>query len=180
MAPSSGTLSWGYTKDLASNLTAIPSASAAWTLGSRFAIRSSVAYLQDRVYSPGVELRAGESTPFRRSEFLPLTAGLRFYAGRATEHMRGLFLDASPALYLARVPDDAGGHVFRAAPGVEFGAGIRVPAFQGSRLEIGLSFSHSSPSGSSSLVAPLGPGPGGIVTPELTFYALHIGVGWGD
>ena len=166
--PSSGTLSWGYTRDLDSDFKAIPSASGVWSLGSHLAIRSGASYFQDR------------SALNRRSYFLPLTTGFRFYAGGTTEHTRGLFLDASPALFLARIPNRQGRQVFRVPPGVEFGAGIRVPAFDGSRVEVGLSYLHSKRLGSSSVVEPLVISPDEVKYPSLSLFTLRVGVGWGD
>jgi hypothetical protein len=183
--PPSGTLSWGYTRDLDGSFTGIPSASGAWAAGSHFAIRSSAAFFQTQSvqHSFSGVTPVGppvETVSVRHSDFLPLTVGLRFYAAAPREHTRGFFLDASPAVLLARVPDRTGDHVFRAPLGVEFGAGVRVPAFDGSRLEVGLSYLHSSASGSGSLVSPLRSEPGSVFTPDLNLWTLRLGVGWGD
>jgi len=191
--PSSATFNWGYTRDLGphgGSGTAIPSLSATWHVASHLAVRSNVAYIQDRSFGSVLSERglplgatafsAGDPQPLNRSEFLPLAAGLRFYAGGEAERTRGLFLDATPALFLSRLPDGVGGHQFRAPLGLELGAGVRVPGIDGSRVELGLSYFYSSAIGpSQSLIRPAL----GERTESFSgwsMFSLYVGIGLGD
>jgi len=191
--PSSATFNWGYTTDLGlhgGSATAIPSLSATWHVASHLAARSNVAYIQDWSFGSSLSQRGlplgttafatDEGQSLNRSEFLPLAVGMRFYAGGDAERTRGLFLDATPAVFLSRLPDGTGGHQFRAPLGFELGAGVRVPGIDGSRVELGLSYFHSSATGpAQSAIRP--------VLQERTesfsgwsAFSLYVGIGLGD
>jgi len=191
--PSSATFNWGYTQDLGTHgnsVTAIPSLSATWHVRSHLAVRSNVAYIQDQSFSSVLGQRglangttafsAGEQQPVNRSEFLPLAAGLRFYAGGDAERTRGLFLDATPAVFFSRLPDGAGGHLFRAPLGFELGAGVRVPGIDGSRVELGLSYFHSSASGPAQSNFRPALEPRTESFSGWSMFSLYIGIGIGD
>jgi hypothetical protein len=162
-------------------LTPIPSLSATWHVASRFAVRANVAYIQDREFGGTTAFSADEQPPIIRSEFLPLAAGFRFYAGTDTEHTRGLFLDAAPAVFPARAPDGTGGHFFKAPLGFELGAGVRFAGVDKSRFEVGLNYYHSSAAGGSGTnERPLLETPVLRALSGLGLFSLHIGFGFGD
>jgi len=194
LLPSSGTLNLGYTQDLgphSTSSTVIPGISATWQLRSRFAIRSSAAYIQERNLDTSAHIAQstsgdprslfGSQPPERviRSEYLPLATGLRFYAGKKGERTRGLFLDAAPAVYLVRLPRDSGGTYMKAPLGLQLGGGIRVPAIDGSRMEIGMRYDYvaakayplNSPN-SRQTVSGSGSG--------LDLFSLYFAIGFGD
>jgi hypothetical protein len=165
----------------------VPSLSATWPVASRLAVRANAAYIQDRVFgiqsgiSGAPTLFAVEQPRVIRSQFLPLAAGLRFYAGTDTEHTRGLFLDAAPAVFLARAPDRTGDHFFKAPLGFELGAGVRFAGVNKSRFEVGLNYYHSSAvGGSGSNIRPLLETPVEKTLSGLGLFSLHLGVGFGD
>jgi len=189
--PTSANLNWGYTQDLgphSSSLTAIPSRSATWPVASRLAVRANAAYIMDREFGPQLGLSNGTTAFFDvepsrviRSDFFPLAAGLRFYAGTNTERTRGLFLDAAPAVFLARAPDNTGGHFFKAPLGFELGGGVRFAGVDKSRFEVGLSYYHSSSiGGSGSIARPLLETPAESALTSLGLFSLYLGVGFGD
>ncbi len=185
--PSSATLNWGYSKDLGASVTAIPALSATWPIASRLAVRANAAYIQDRVF--GMESGIASPPPFfsveppqtTRSQFLPLAAGLRFYAGTNKEHTRGLFLDAASAVFLARAPDGTGDHFFKAPLGFELGGGVRFAGVNKSRFEVGLNYYHSAAvGGSGTNIRPLFETPVESTLSGLGLFSLYLGVGFGD
>jgi hypothetical protein len=168
-------------------VTAIPALSATWPVTSRLAVRANAAYMQDRVF--GSESGISGPPPFSsvepsrttRSQFFPLAAGLRFYAGANTERTRGLFLDAAPAVFLARAPDGTGDHFFKVPLGFELGGGVRFAGVNKSRFEVGLNYYHSAAVGGSGTNArPLLETPVEKTLSGLGLFSLYLGVGFGD
>jgi|SRR5947207_2344406 len=194
--PSSVSLDLGYTKDLGphyNSFTAIPGISATWPLGSRFAIRSSAAYIQERRVDNSRNIALGASgnpenqfgvqpqETLIRSNYIPLTAGLRFYAGQNHERTRGLFLDAAPAIYLQRLTRDTGGTYVKAPLGLQLGAGIRVPVIDGSRLEVGMTYHFSNAvNNHPDVTTNLRSTPAATDGSGLDFFSLHLAIGYGD
>ena len=189
VVPSSATLNWGYARDLGphgTSLTAIPSLSTTWHAASHLAIRSSVTYLRERTVANyyTTAFSTNETQQINRSEFLPVAAGLRFYAGQDAERTRGLFLDAAPAVFVSHVPDGTDGRVFRAPLGFELGTGVRFAGMDRSRFEVGLRYFHSSAIGSPAAVTPLRGASLGERTEMSSSgwesWSLYFGIGLGD
>ncbi|HYQ96356.1 MAG TPA: hypothetical protein VER38_05045 [Candidatus Eisenbacteria bacterium] len=169
--PTSLSLGWGYSQELGPRLTAIPSASATWTLNRHLSLRSNITYLHEK-----------NSPPAHRSYFVPLSLGLRLYAGQNLERTRGMYLDAAPAFFLSKLEDPSGGFLYKAPVGFEVGTGVRMAGFDGSRIEIGMNFYHSpAVTANTANVGPDERG-GGRVSLHQGFdlFAVRLAIGFGD
>lgn len=164
IAPSSVGVSLGYTNDLSPEIaqwTPVPMVVATWRLGSHASIRSSAAYLQKRAdrinrilpstgYPP---MSPGGDVEVRRDHFVPIAAGIRLSAGGGSARSHGLFVEASPAAYIARLNAGDDGPTTRLLAGFQLGWGLRVLAFDGTHVELGMIYyrseaasrAHSSP-----------------------------------
>ena len=184
LKPSSLNLGWGYTRDLDTNAesqTPIPSLDVNWSFGRHWAIRSGTAYLRERTVVPS------RATAIGLAHFVPLSAGIRLYAGASDERTRGLFLEASPAAYLAWLPVGAGRYRTRVVAGTIWGVGVRFPGVDGSRGELGLRYYQSEAVGPQQTYdvdlraySPTLPAVRQLQHPGLGVLAAYLALGLGD
>jgi len=104
----------------------------------------------------------GESSSLSRSnQYIPVSIGLRLYAKH--EEGKGVFVEASPAAYLAR---PTGGYKqTEILGGLQTGAGMRFPGLGRTRNEIGMNYYYAEAGG------------GGR---RISSVALYMSIGIGD
>lgn len=184
VSPTSLNLGWGYTRDLGpynDSFTPIPSLDATWGFGGHWAVHSGITYLRERVLPTTTSIATG------RGSFIPLSTGLRFYAGERDDRTRGLFFDAAPAAYPAwirtAVDDD---YRMKVLAGMTLGVGVRFAGVGGSRAELGFKYYASEaagPHGDVWALREFDPAPSvyrAVRHPGLNVFAAYVAVGLGD
>jgi len=178
--PSSMSLGLGYFQDLGMNNSEdftpiIPTLAAAWNVSPSLSLRSSVSYFQVTRQASVVNLALsssgnprdfyfGGNSPLSRSnQYIPISVGLRLYAKHEEGQGKGVFVEASPAAYLAR---SFGGHQqTRILGGLQTGAGMRFAGLGRTRNEVGMNYYYAEAGG------------GGR---RISSVALYMSIGIGD
>ncbi len=178
--PSSMSLGLGYFQDLGMNNSEdftpiIPTLTAAWNLRSNLALCSSVSYFEVTRQADVVNLSLsssgnprdfypGERSSLSRSNrYVPVSVGLRLYAKHEEGQGRGVFVEASPAVYLAR---STGGYQQTGIlGGLKTGAGARFVGLGRTRNEIGMNYYYAEAGGAGRRISSV---------------ALYVSVGIGD
>ena len=173
-------LGLGYFQDLGMHHSedftpVIPTLTAAWNLSSNLTVRSSVSYFEVTRQASAINLAlsssgnprdfySGERSPLSRSnQYLPVCVGLRLYAKHEEGQGKGVFVEASPAAYLAR--STGGYQQTEILGGLQTGAGVRFAGLGRTRTEIGMNYYYAE---------------AGDAGRRISSVALYMSIGIGD
>jgi len=94
-----------------------------------------------------LQARATYLWPYSESHVAPVGIGVRIFADPHPSRQSGLFLEATPSLFISRW-SDARGSLTAAMPGYQVGGGFQIPAFDNAGVEIGALYLRSRDFGS--------------------------------